>query len=138
MQPITLDEFFMGRDKTYASELTSELRANAEITVSRANKLLERFYAAKPQAHRRGVNSGWRPKAINAKTKDAAKLSNHMICKAVDLGDDDEDLDNWLMSAEGQRALEEEGLWMEHPKATPRWAHVQIVPPKSGRRVFMP
>lgn len=135
---ITIEQFFMGRDKTYASELTDEIKANAQETVRRVNKILARFYAAYPKAHTRGVNSGWRPPVINANTKNAAVKSHHMTGKAVDIGDDDELLDTWLMSSEGQKALVEIGLWMESPKATPRWAHLQIVPPRSGRRVFIP
>jgi hypothetical protein len=34
--------------------------------------------------------------------------------------------------------LAEIGLWLEHPISTPRWCHVQTVPPKSGKRVFTP
>jgi len=34
--------------------------------------------------------------------------------------------------------LEAIGLWLEHPESTPRWCHVQIVPPASGKRVFRP
>lgn len=135
---ITIEQFFMGRDKTYAKELTDEIKANAAETVRRANLLLERFYKANPQAHKRGVNSGWRPSAVNASTKNAAPKSHHMTGKALDIGDDDEMLDTWLMTTAGQKALEEIGLWMESPKATPRWAHVQTVPPRSGRRVFAP
>jgi hypothetical protein len=34
--------------------------------------------------------------------------------------------------------LEELQLWLEHPDATPGWCHLQILPPRSGRRVFYP
>lgn len=130
--------FWMGRDKTYSCDLTDEICTNAAETVRRANLLLARFYVARPTAHKRVVNSGWRPPQVNARTERAAKLSNHMLAKAIDISDDDGQLDAWLMTTDGQAALAEIGLWMEHPSATPRWAHVQIVPPKSGRRVFLP
>lgn len=136
---ITMEMFYKGRDKQYACELTEEIQTNAKVTVLRANMLLDRFYAANPKAaQNRGCNSGWRPPEVNARTHNAAKKSNHMIGRAIDIGDDDEQLDKWLMTAEGQKALEEIGLWMEQPSATPRWAHVQIVPPGSGHRVFFP
>lgn len=136
---ITLEMFYKGRDKQYACDLTPEIQTNAVETLRRANLLLERFYAANPAAaHSRGCNSGWRPPSVNACTQGAAKKSNHMLGKAIDISDDDEALDSWLMSAEGQAALGEIGLWMEHPSSTPRWAHVQIVPPGSGHRVFNP
>ena len=135
---ITLEQFYKGRDKQYASDLTAEIQKNAEEILRRANRLLELFTAANPKAHARGCNSGWRPPAVNAGVKNAAPKSNHMKGLAIDIEDDDEELDKWLMTAAGQKALEICQLWMEHPSATPRWAHVQSVPPRSGRRVFNP
>lgn len=135
---ITLEQFFKGRDKAYAKNLTDEIKANAVETVRRANLLLERFYVENPKAHRRGCNSGWRPPAVNAATANAAPRSNHMKALAIDIEDDDEMLDQWLITPSGKSAMDEIGLWMEHPSATPRWAHVQTVPPRSGKRVFYP
>jgi hypothetical protein len=34
--------------------------------------------------------------------------------------------------------LAEVGLWMEDPRWTPGWVHLQSVPPRSGGRVFIP
>lgn len=135
---ITLEQFWMKRDKAYASDLTDEILENAKVMVERTNKLLELFYKANPNATKRGVNSGWRPPSVNQKTKGAAPKSNHMMGRAIDIGDQDGQLDKWLMTVDGQNALEMIGLWMEHPYATPGWAHVQTVPPRSGRRVFYP
>lgn len=136
---ITLEQYYKGRDKLYSADLTEEIKINAVETLRRANELLKRFYAANPNSYKtRGCNSGWRPPAVNAATKNAAKKSSHMLAKAIDIGDDDERLDSWLMTPEGQKALTDIGLWMEHPSATPRWAHVQTSPPASGRRVFFP
>lgn len=120
----------MGRDVLYPRDLTEAIRAEASVTVARANALLEAF------GHPRGVNSGWRPPAVNAGVPGAAKRSNHMLGRAVDLGDDDGALDAWCLANLG--VLEELHLWMEDPSATPRWCHVQTVPPGSGRRVFLP
>lgn len=127
---ITLSEYFMGRDLQYPSLLTTELRANAIITVERANALLDLF------GEWRKVNSGWRPPAINAGTPGAAPFSKHMTCQAIDLSDPEGDLDEWLLGCT-QHLLDLQ-LWMEHPAATKGWSHVQIVPPKSGRLVFYP
>lgn len=117
---ITLEDYFMGRDKLFPGELTEELWANAVLTVERANALLARA------GMERGVNSGWRPVAINAAVKNAARRSKHIHCLAIDIDDDDNSLDAWCMA--NLRALEEIGLWLEHPSATPRWCHVQTVP----------
>lgn len=135
---LTLADYYKGRDRLFASELTPEIAQNAKLTLERVNLLLQRFYATHPRAARRTINSGWRPAAVNRKVQNAAKRSHHLTARACDLSDDDGALDRWLMTALGQRVLEHCGLWMEHPDATPRWCHVQIVPPKSGRRVFHP
>lgn len=136
---ITLEQFYKGRDKAFAKELTPAIKANAAETLRRANLLMDRFEAANPTCKRsRGCNSGWRPAQVNAKTEGAAKMSLHMTGQAIDISDDDGAIDAWLMTAAGQKALEEIGLWMEHPSATPRWSHVQTKPPGSGRRVFYP
>jgi hypothetical protein len=127
---ITLEDYFMGREKLYPGELTEELWANAVVTVERANALLTR------SGLQRGVNSGWRPAVVNAAVKNAARHSKHILCLAIDIDDDDNALDAWCMAH--QKVLKEIGLWLEHPTATPRWCHVQTVPPRSGKRVFHP
>jgi hypothetical protein len=45
-------------------------------------------------------------------------------------------LDDWCL--EHPEVLQEIGLWQEHPAATKGWCHLQIVPPRSGKRVFFP
>ena len=135
---ITLHDFYMGRDLTYGKELTEQIAKNAEDTVFKVNRLLGQFYAANPGAKERTVSSGWRPAAINANTKGAAKKSNHMVGNACDLHDEDGRLDMWCMSPAGQKAMADICLWLEHPSATPGWCHVQRVPPGSGNRVFYP
>jgi len=127
---ITLADYFMGRDYSHANELNSELRANAALTVACANALLERAGFAGI------VNSGWRPHAINAAIPSASTRSKHLTCQAIDLCDVDDALDAWCIH--NLCVLGDLGLWLEHPDATPGWCHVQIVPPRSGRRVFMP
>jgi hypothetical protein len=84
------------------------------------------------------LNSGWRPPSINACTAGASATSLHMTGEACDLHDPTGELDAWLMTPEGQFTLVELGLWLEHPEATPGWAHVQTRPPRSGARTFRP
>ena len=133
---ITRDDFFMGRDKAYKSELTPEIEANSKITIERANLLLARFRQATGDTYARKVNSGWRPAAVNAATPGAARKSKHMMGQAIDIDDDNGALDDWLMEPEGEQALREIGLWHEHPRDTIGWAHVQIVAPGSGNFHF--
>jgi len=127
---VTLADYYMGRDALHAEELTAELRANAEATVRRANILIARAGIAC------SVNSGWRPHAINARVANASARSKHLTCEAIDLSDECDALDEWCLAH--LAVLEDIGLWLEHPSATPGWCHVQIVAPGSGRRVFMP
>ncbi len=127
---LKLADYYMGRDREYHAELTPELRANARETVGRVNRLLKRA------GFTRRVTSGWRPAAVNATVPGAAKGSKHINCIAIDLEDRDGALDAWCMAH--LDVLEELGLWLEHPDATPDWCHLQTLPPRSGNRVFQP
>lgn len=127
---ITIAEFWMGRDVTFADELTPSIRNNAVITVARVNQLLQRAEVLTQ------VTSGWRPPQINGQTKGAARLSKHMAGQACDLSDKAGLLDAWCMR--NLQVLADIGLWLEHPDSTPNWCHLQIVAPGSGRRVFHP
>ena len=127
---LKLTDYYMGRDRQYHAELTPELRANARETVRRVNLLLQRAGMA------RKITSGWRPTAVNAAVPGAAKGSKHISCIAIDLEDRDGRLDAWCMAH--LDVLEEIGLWLEHPDATPDWCHLQTLPPGSGNRVFEP
>lgn len=135
---ISLASYWMGRETRFGAELTATIRANAEVTVQRANRLLALYEASTGDERDRSVNSGWRPAAVNSSIKGAAPRSKHMTGEAIDIGDEDDSLDAWLLTESGQKALESCGLWLEHPDATPRWCHVQTLPPRSGNRVFRP
>ncbi len=122
---ITLDDYWMGRDKIFANELTPALRANAEDLLRRVNALLAEF------GETRQVVSGWRPPAVNAAIHGSAVRSKHMTCQAVDLSDPDGDLDEWCMEHQHILARPDIDLYLEHPSATKNWCHLQTVPPKS-------
>ena len=59
---ITLEAYWKGRDTEYADELTDEIRANAEVTVAKANELLARRLLQKAQqapfAHLQAASRG--------------------------------------------------------------------------------
>lgn len=140
---IDLAQYLMGREREHGHLLGSDLRRNAAITIDLANRLLVLAKTAGVSLEaspRTGsiVTSGWRPPAINAGIANAAPRSKHISCQAIDLYDPDGDLDEWLMTMGGRLALEDLGLWLEHPAATKGWCHVQTVPPRSGNRVFYP
>jgi hypothetical protein len=138
---ISMADYWMGRDVHYALLLSTEIRANGMRTVALANELLEIAALAGvwPTTTLHGVvASGWRPGPVNATTPGAARSSKHQDGRAIDIDDDGGDLDNWLMTPEGQAALIRIGLWHEHPAHTKGWAHLQTIPPGSGRRTFYP
>jgi hypothetical protein len=82
------------------------------------------------------IHSGWRPLAVNEHTSNAAKSSNHLKGLAADLLDPQRKLGTWAVN--NLPVLEEIGLWMEDPRWSPTWLHVQCVPPGSDRRVYIP
>lgn len=125
---ITAAEVLMGREKV--APLTSELKENLEMLLEALNKFRSAYGSSMI------VSSGYRPPSINEATKGAAKHSNHMICLACDFKDVDGNLDKWCMS--NLDVLEKCGLWLEDPKSTVGWCHLQCVPPRSGNRVFKP
>lgn len=131
---ITLADYMMGRDET--DPPSEEMRKNADETIYLANLLLSWYYHDKPDAEKTKVTSGYRPSSVNANTPGASARSKHLTCQAVDLSDPEGELDDWCM--ENQKTLEQVGLWLEHPSATKGWTHWQIVPPRSGKRVFYP
>lgn len=130
MIDLTLDKYLMGRDK--ANPIDDEQRTNALHLLSRVNELLKQFYE-ETGAQARVITSGYRPAAINAKAG-GAKKSKHMLCAAVDLSDADRKLAHWLTVD----ILDKYDLHMESATATPTWIHLQIFPPKSGKRIFFP
>lgn len=139
---ITLDDYWMGRDAAYAADLTPEIRDNAVELLGRVNLLIS-------FAHKDGVwpgidtvtgtpvAGGWRPPAVNARTQNAGQYSNHITARAVDIQDTpDRAFARWCLR--NIELLAEIGLWMENPQWTPDWVHLQIVPPRSGLRVYRP
>lgn len=125
----------MGRDTKYPGDLTPEIRHNAEELVGKVNNLLAMAEAA-GAAVRWEVRSGWRPAAVNDRTSNAAKASKHLAGRAVDIADPGRALAAWCVLHPD--ALEQCGLWMEDPRWTPTWTHLQSVPPGSGLRVYRP
>ena len=129
---ITLEDYWQGRDVEYASDLTEEIRANAQITVDRTNQLLERANAGKSHI----VTSGWRPRTLNARTPGASTTSKHLSGQAVDIADPDRYLADWCAANQIDLVVAE--LWCEDFRYTPTWIHLQCVPPGSGKRIYIP
>ena len=137
LQVVTIDAYWMGRNKQFAPEWTEDIQKNALETVRRVNALLGRLEADRVflELHLNGtmVSSGWRPPSYNRTVRGAAAKSKHMTGEACDLYDPDGLIDDWCW--EHQNALALIDLYMEHPLATKGWCHVQTCPPASQIKV---
>ncbi len=136
---ITLEAYWMGRDETHAGELTPVIRDNAQRTVTRWRALLEiaEKHGVAPPIGGWCWASGWRPAGVNAATAGAAANSKHLTGEAGDVRDTTtRSLATWVLG--NLDIAEAIGLWFERPQWTPTWVHGQIVPPRSGKRVFIP
>lgn len=111
---ITAKEILMGRDVD--APLSKEQVYNLFDLLPRVNYV--RFHWGKPLT----VSSGYRPATINTGVG-GAKQSAHITCQAVDFKDEDGDLARWLLAH--QYILKEAGLFMEDPRYTPSWVHLQ-------------
>lgn len=134
---ITIEQYFMGRDKSHAAECNTIIWRNAAETVRRTNQLKQLaainagFIFPKDE-----VASGWRPISINDATSNAALCSPHLFADGLDTRDPERLFARWCL--QNLAELEQIGLWMEDPCWTPTWVHLQTHPPKSGKRVFIP
>lgn len=132
----------MGRDVKFRAELTGAIRANAEQLVGRVNLLIEMadldgVAPAHDYATGSQVASGWRPLFINEQTSNAAGASKHISGQAIDLRDNaHRAFARWCLRH--LDALDNLGLYMEDPQWTPTWVHLQSLPPRSGKRVYIP
>ncbi len=128
---ITTKDFYKGRDVTHAEELTPDLRANAEKLMKTVNALLLEINFGD-----RTANSGWRPYSIQMEINPRAPRSKHVTCNAIDVSDKDGKLGAFLQA--NTNYLVKYGLYMEDPKSTSTWCHLQQLPPASRRRIFKP
>ena len=119
-------------ERAKSKELTDEVRQNMQLLLAAVNPFLEALGITSVK-----VSSGFRPSAVNAATPGSAKRSLHMIGKAVDLEDPNNSLDKKIEAH--PELLEKFGLWLESPKATPSWAHLDIGTRTARKiRIFLP
>jgi hypothetical protein len=129
LKQIPLETYLMDRHLKWPNEYNNELELNAKGLLVYVNDLLKQLDLDVE------LSSGFRPPSYNKTVKGAAKGSKHQTCQAIDLRDPKGELAK-LFLTEG--ILEEFNLYMEDPKYTKGWTHLQSIPPKSGRRVFKP
>lgn len=139
---ITLADYWMGRDRSHAADLTDAIRENATLLLGRINLVLSWAYRDGVQPTLDPVTGthiagGWRPPSINEATANAGKLSTHLLGNGGDLSDRGPRLlAQWLIRHPD--SLREAHLWMERPQWTPTWCHLQQIPPRSGKRYYIP
>jgi hypothetical protein len=143
---LSLLGYWMDRDKIYPKEFTPKIKSNGEVTVMLINKVVGAFTAATGIVLTQWA-SGWRPLGVNCLTSNAAEHSLHITAEAGDVRDTPHrDFARWICA--NQKLLEEWGLYFERlewtSKRNPKtgewenWVHLQCVPPRSGRRSFIP
>lgn len=136
---VTLSEYFGPYENHH--DVTDDVRSNAEALLSRVNAL----YAV---AVRDGVplpdnpgtksgvsgsgNGGFRPNLCPV----GAGSSTHKIGRGIDRYDPSRAFAAWCLAHPD--VLKEFGLYMEDPRWTPSWVHLQDKAPNSGKLVYVP
>lgn len=122
-------------------DIDKDVRANAELLLSKVNTLLDRAVLAGVNIRINPAtgsvvagtkNGGWRPQECPI----GAPRSAHKTGEAVDIYDPEGELDDWLFP--DTQHLVMLGLYMEHPASTRGWCHLTTRAPRSGNRVFYP
>jgi len=114
---------------TKYEDLSQELKDNAEELLKRVNLFRAKYGI--PMY----VNSGYRNPEHNASIG-GAKNSSHCMCQAIDFKDNDGKLFEYIKA--NPNILEECDLYVEDPRWTASWIHLQSRKIASGNRVFLP
>ena len=122
---ISMDEILMGRANF--QDLSPELQANGNALLTAVNAFRTEYGI--PMI----VTSGYRLDADNV-AAGGAKNSAHMTLQACDFRDSDGALFEFIKK--DPTILDRCGLWMEDPRWTSNWVHLQVRP--ASVRVFLP
>ena len=133
---LTEDEILSGTDP---KTLSNEILDNVQILLTKMNEIRKLW--GRPMIVTSGVRSMKHHIEIYAKKgiTDLKKIpmkSKHLTGEACDIFDMNHDLQKWCLANED--ILVRLDLWCEDFGYTPQWIHFQIVPPKSGKRFFIP
>lgn len=105
-------------------------KQNLDELLIKINKVRQLY--AKPMT----ITSGLRSMADQQRINPKAPKSKHIMGQACDVLDIDKAIAKWCHA--NVAALEEIGLWCEDTAYTKNWVHFQTVPPRSGKRFFIP
>jgi hypothetical protein len=126
---IRKEMYWNNKDIKYANDLTSDVDANATKLLDAVNTFLTNY---RPIII---ISSGWRPKSYNTKIG-GAPSSNHITGLAIDIKDTDNSVFKYVLK--NLDLAQQLGLYFEDKRWTPTWVHIQLVKPKSGKRIFVP
>lgn len=113
---------------------TPDIEANLKILLYRINQVRSAY--GEPMTVTSGLRSIFQQEALIDQGKSNAPHSKHLSGEAVDILDEDHKLRDWVKL--NLQLMETIGFWFESFDSTPTWIHFQIVPPKSGIRIFIP
>lgn len=113
---------------------TAIIDGNLNELCRRLNKI--RAAWGKPMIVTSGLRSEAQQQDLIKAGKSAATKSKHLLGLAADIQDEGNLLYDFL--AANPKLMEEAGIWCESKVATANWCHIQISPPNSGRRFFIP
>ncbi len=133
---ITLEDYITAsgkyKDRLQSEELTDEVKDNAIQLLNKVNQLLKELGITSCT-----VSSGFRPSAVNANIKGAAKKSLHMVGKAVDIADVNNEIGKKILTRPD--LLKKYSLWLEDITCTATWCHLDIGTRKDRElRIFKP
>jgi hypothetical protein len=139
MNSITLGQYF----GTYIAhpDISALVRACASDLLRTVNSLLEVaeqdgvVFEANPVTGSLisgRLNGGFRPQDC----KVGAFNSTHKKGQGIDIFDPDRQFASWCLASIDE--LKNRGLHIEDPRWTPTWVHIQIVPPRSLKTVYVP
>lgn len=109
---------------------TDEINSNLQMLLVALNKVRAAYNI--PMI----VTSGLRSVADQQRINPSAPKSKHLLGLAADISDPDGNLWKWCMV--NIQVLIEADIYLEDKAHTPTWVHMQCVPPKSGKRIFIP
>lgn len=113
---------------------TPQIDANLAILLEKLNKV--RAIWGHPMVVTSGLRSIEQQQTLILDGKSNAPKSKHLMGQAADIYDPKGELKVWIMN--NMSSMEQIGFWFEDFKSTPTWVHMQICPPASGKRIFIP
>lgn len=113
---------------------TPDIDANLAILLEKINQVRKAWGV--PMIVDSGLRSAEQQQQLIAEGKSNAPKSKHLTGQAVDIADKNGELKKWVL--ENMPLMEQIGFWFEDFNSTPSWVHFQIVPPASGKRIFIP